>query len=245
MKKIITMASTLLMAASISLSASTPGNGKLSFNPQPSDNRPFGISVGLVMKQMNLNGEHYPWMIIDQLSDKNRDKKSSPSLQIGFSWSPEFKYGIGLQTGIFYELSADSYKTSESILGIEASSKIGLTEHNLSVPLRVQYRYEIIPDLSVFIYTGPSFDFSMAYNASMQLNSSDADMNYSEKINMYEESDMNRFNLMWGVGAGVRWKFLQLKVGGDWGLTSLVKDEIDNVNTTLNKPFHVSLSFQF
>lgn len=85
----------------------------------------------------------------------------------------------------------------------------------------------------------------MAYNASMQLNSSDVDMNYSEKINMYEESDMNRFNLMWGVGAGVRWKFLQLKVGGDWGLTSLIKDEIDNVNTTLNKPFHVSLSFQF
>lgn len=39
MKKIIVMASTLIMAASTSLSANTPGNGKLSFNP-PTQRQP-------------------------------------------------------------------------------------------------------------------------------------------------------------------------------------------------------------
>lgn len=227
--------------------AGQPANGKLSFNPEPGDNRPFGISVGLVMKQMAVNGDHYPWMMMDLISEEGRDKKSSPTFQIGFTWSPEFRYGygIGIQTGLYYELSADSYKVTDEIMGVKSTSKISMSEHNLSLPVRVQYRYEIIPDLSVFIYTGPSFDFSLAYNAGISVDVPEMDLSQSEKFSVYEETDMNRFNLMWGVGAGVRWKFLQLKLGGDWGLTSLIKDDIDDVKTTLNKPFYVSLSFQF
>lgn len=247
MKRIIltTAAVFALFVSAAPLFAGQPANGKLSFNPEPGDNRPFGISVGLVMKQMNINGDHFPWMMLDQISEESRGKQSSPSFQIGFTWSPEFRYGIGLQTGLYYELSADSYKITEEVLGIKSDSKISMNEHNLSLPVRVQYRYEIIPDLSVFIYTGPSFDFSLAYNAGISIEVPEMDLSQSEKFNVYEETDMNRFNLMWGVGAGVRWKFLQLKLGGDWGLTSLIKDDIDNIKTTLNKPFYVSLSFQF
>lgn len=173
-------------------------------------------------------------------SDRKDGQKSSPSFQIGFSWSPEFRYGIGLQTGIFYELSVDSYSISETIMGESISSKLKLDEHTLSIPVRVQYRYEIIPDLSVFIYTGPSFDISLAYNATAEMSA--MGISEREKENLYNDSDNNQFHLMWGAGAGVRWKFLQLNIGGDWGLTPLYKSES---SAHLNKPFHITLSYRF
>ena len=64
--------------------AGTP-EGKIAFNPEPSGNRPFGISVGLVTKQISDGSTKIPWMMLDQIATGKMDKKSSPSFQIGFS----------------------------------------------------------------------------------------------------------------------------------------------------------------
>lgn len=197
--------------------------GSITFNPEPlTANRPFGVSVGYVSKQMSYDGEKAAWV---NVSDK--EKSTSSAFQVGFSYSPEFRYGIGLQTGLYYELSASSYS--------EEGVKVSADEHTLSIPLRVQYRYEIIPDFSVFLYTGPSFDISVAYNMTASYDGE------KESMNMYEDSEINRFNMLWGVGAGFRWKGLQLRLGGDWGLTSLSKD----YDIFLSKPFNISISYLF
>ena len=47
--------------------------------------------------------------------------------------------------------------------------------------------------------------------------------------------------MLWGVGGGVRWKGLQLMLGGDWGLTKIV----DNYDVKLNKPFFITVSYLF
>lgn len=112
-----------------------------------------------------------------------------------------------------------------------------MNEHTLSVPLRLQYRYEIIKDLSVFLYTGASFDYSLAYGIKMTYGGE------TKKVNLYEmeESDMNRFNVYWGVGAGVRYGSVQFTIGGDWGITKLYPDS----ETVLNKPVTLSVSYLF
>lgn len=194
------------------------------FNPEPSDNRPFGISIGYTSKQLTDGEDKEPWVYLGD----NVNKKSSAALRVGLYWAPEFRYGLGIQTGLYYEMSY-SKEDSEGI-------KISWSEHNLSIPLRIQYRYEIISDLSVFIYTGPSFDISLANTMKASADG------YSEKINVIEESGLNRFNMLWGVGAGVRWRGLQLMLGGDWGLTKIYKDDY---GIKLNKPFSISLSYQF
>ena len=196
----------------------------IKFNIEPlTANRPFGVSVGYVSKQMSYDGEKIAWINV-----KDKDVKTSSAFQVGVTYSPEFRYGIGLQTGVYYELSASSDS--------EEGYKISATEHNLSIPLRVQYRYEIIPDFSIFLYTGPSFDVSLAYNITASYEGE------KESYNIYDEGDgYNRFNLLWGVGAGFRWKGLQLRLGGDWGLTSLVED----YDLHLNKPFNISISYMF
>lgn len=68
-------------------------------------------------------------------------------------------------------------------------------------------------------------------------------MGETEKYNAYEDGDINRFNMLWGVGAGIRWKGLQLMLGGDWGLTNIYKD--DSWKTKLNKLFSISLTYLF
>lgn len=214
---------------SASVRQKTPRDGGLRFNPEPlGEKRPFGISIGYTGKQLKDvdDGEKYPWVYLGD----DEYKKSSASLRVGLYWAPEFRYGIGIQTGLYYELSTSCYK--------EEDYRMSMSEHTLSIPLRVQYRYEIIRDLSVFLYTGPSFDISLAYTGR------ESYMGEVEKYNLYEDNDeINRFNMLWGVGAGVRWKGLQLMLGGDWGLTNIYKD--DTWKTTLSKPFHISLTYLF
>ena len=202
------------------------------FNPEPlTGNRSLGISVGLVTKQLNMNGIKMPLMYLDRLLG-NTSKKQSASLQVGLTWSPEFKYGVGIQTGVYYELS---YENASSGPGFSTT----LSDHTLSIPLRVQWRYEIVPDWSVFVYTGPSFDVGLAGNTK---NYVDAIKEPVTNTAMYG-SAYKRFNMLWGIGAGVRWKFLQLRVGGDWGMLNI--STYDDEVTHINKPFHVTLSYMF
>ena len=218
-------------------------NGKIRFNSEPvSRKRPFGLSIGYVSKQCNNMGLKIPWVYYGY----DESKKSSPALRVGLWYAPEFGYGIGLQTGIYYELSYSHYEGDiYNDLGylIAESAKVSLTEHNLSIPLRIQYRYEIIPDLSIFIYTGPSFDFSVAYDGKVTLgNESGTISMYSKEMEKELGFSYNRYNILWGVGGGIRWKGLQLTLSGDWGLTNLVKDYS---GTKLNKPFSISLQYLF
>ena len=209
-------------------SGSGDRTGKLKFNPTPQGRkRPFGISIGYTSKQLALGPLKWPML------GEGLEKSSTPTLMLGFYWAPEFKYGIGIQTGLYYELAAynGTYTDYDDYYN-EVETKLNESEHTLSIPLRVQYRYEIIRDLSVFLYTGPSFDIHLA-----RLSNFGGETEDDYKGN----SDLNRFQMLWGVGAGVRWKGLQLMMGGDWGLTNISKGEAIKVN----KPFFISLSYLF
>lgn len=73
----------------------------IQFNPEPlTGNRALGISVGVVTKQLTQGDIKMPWMYLDYLTGDSKAKQSA-ALQVGLTWSPEFRYGIGLQTGLF------------------------------------------------------------------------------------------------------------------------------------------------
>ena len=80
----------------------------IQFNPEPiTGNRALGISVGVVTKQLAQGDIKMPWMYLDYMAGESKAKQSA-ALQIGLTWSPEFRYGIGLQTGLYYEMSYQS-----------------------------------------------------------------------------------------------------------------------------------------
>lgn len=209
----------------------------IQFNPEPlTGNRALGISVGVVTKQLRQGDVKMPWMFLDYLTGES-DAKQSAALQVGLTWSPEFRYGIGIQTGLYYEMSYQT-KTLE-IAGVTTTGT--LSDHNLSIPLRVQWRYEIVPDWSIFVYTGPSFDIGVG--GKLKQSGEFMGESIATEESIYDpEYGFKRFNMLWGVGAGVRWKCLQLRIGGDWGLLDV--NRLD-VKTTLSKPLHVTLSYLF
>ena len=134
-------------------------------------------------------------------------------------------------------MSYQSKTMSEAGVSVKGS----LSDHNLSIPLRVQWRYEIVPDWSVFVYTGPSFDIGVGGKLKQSGEALGESIETEESI-YDKEYGFRRFNMLWGVGAGVRWKFLQLRIGGDWGLLSV--NRLDE-KVTLSKPLHVTLSYMF
>ena len=240
------------------ITASNPPAPKKKVNlPSPkSKQRPVGIAIGYTQKSLLRK-----YKIIEDdgtvREEKEKagltnamlrtfflpdipEKKYSNTVFIGLTWAPEFGYGFGLQTGLYYELTMEKAKDREVYTYFA-------NEHALAIPLRFQYRIEVAKDFSLFLYTGPSFDFGLAFNIREE------EIPYPgsliepevEKYNIYELSNLQRFNVMWGVGGGLRYKGLQLRAGGDWGLIDIMKGYDSNDRYYLHKPFHITLSYQF
>ena len=143
--------------------------------PSPkSKQRPIGIVIGYTQKSLSykykkedLQGESIlvkrktgltnMFLSGYTIDDNLPEKKYSNTLFLGLSWAPEFGYGFGLQTGIYYEPTMEKYNAQDVYTYFA-------NEHALSIPLRFQYRIEVAKDFSLFLYTGPSFDFGLAFN---------------------------------------------------------------------------------
>ena len=76
------------------------------------------------------------------------------------------------------------------------SVKGSLSDHNLSIPLRVQWRYEIVPDWSVFVYTGPSFDIGVGGKIKQSGEAFGESASFEESI-YDKEYGFRRFNMLW------------------------------------------------
>lgn len=214
---------------------------RFSIDPQ-SKKRPFGIAVGYGQKQFRIRPSDKSLPSTKTSLTGLSSNKYSHTFSIGLTWMPEFKYGIGIQTGIYYDLTMEKAKEEESH---NTDTRYSSTDHSLSIPLRIQYRIELAKDFSLFIYAGPSFDIGLAFNDKVSSFLNDQETS-TESRDRYKE-DLKRFNLLCGVGGGIRWKGLQLRAGGDWGLLNMVKDAGSNSTYKLfiNKPFTINLSYQF
>lgn len=200
---------------------------KLKFNPTPSSKYLAGFTIGYLSEQyVSRYSDYYD----SYYGSRNYGRKYkfpvtsaddgiryTPALQLGFEILPEFKYGIGIRTGVLFDLGlyhSSRYKYTTGFFG-------------LNVPLQISYRYEIIKDLSVFFRTGPTFNFLIVnfYRSGSHSGSAVYDTNY--------------FDCLWAIAGGVRWKMLQLSIGGEFGLNS------HGGYYKLNKPIMVSFSILF
>ena len=203
---------------------------KLQFNPTPTGEKHIvGLTFGYSSKNVNWDDEDKTgWMNFER-------EKSTPGLKVGLTVVPEFKFGIGIQTGIFYEL----YRATEK----DGGDKYSVVEHAFSIPLRVQYRYEIIRDLSVFLYTGPSFEVALTprWKATYDGETEKGKMEFYG-----DDGGYSRFQMYWGFGGGVQYANWQLRMEGDWGITDLFRSEYKGSEKTVrNQPFSILVSYLF
>lgn len=203
--------------------AEDPANDKkIKFNPTPSDKFVVGLTVGYVsksVKETDGSATEKGSFLLGRLG------KTTPVMRFGLTINPTFKYGIGIRTGVFMEYGREKGKISG----------YNITAHdiNVSLPVQLSYRYELIKNLSFMIYTGPVFDFG-AYAFTQ------ADGSSTKSKNLYSVDGYKGFNALWGIGAGVQWSRLRLDVGGEFGMSK--KNKESDYYATWNKPFYITLT---
>ena len=101
---------------------------------------------------------------------------------------------LGLQPGFRYTFAGKS--DSDEVAGVKTNAS--LTEHYLDVPVNVKYSYEIIPTtLKAYAFAGPVFSLGLASN--LKAGAGDT----SVKTNNYKDTEYGRFDIKFGLGAGV------------------------------------------
>ena len=147
---------------------------------------------------------------------------------------------LGLQPGIRYTFAGES--ESDEIAGVKI--KTSFTEHYLDIPVNVKYAYDIIPStLKAYAFAGPVFSLGLASN--LKAGAGDT----SVKTNDYKDKEYGRFDIKFGIGAGVTVaEKLNVKLGYNIGMLNRYTGEQiskDLKYKTHTGVFYLGVGFNF
>lgn len=180
-----------LMAATLT-GASAADIASMLSGQTPVRPRVWGLEVGYVSKMYHAPGRH---------EDIWGCKRAMNGLRMGLPYQPVFRYGLGLRTGLYYEYFFSSYQG------------IHFYEHCLNLPVQMQWRLPLRPDMSVYVSAGAAMDCGLHAEYVYPENHFDA-MNRA-----YGHLGMPR-RVQWSAvcGAGFRWKAIQVSIEASFGL---------------------------
>jgi tetratricopeptide (TPR) repeat protein len=178
------------------------------FNCPKGGKRPVGITLGYSNKALY----HL---------DKNLKVAELDGIVVGVRVEPLFKYGFGINTGIFYEFYSSPKQND-------------ISKSVINVPLNLEYRFNFHRNFSMFFYGGASIDYVMEANLPYNFPGTDNEDLYSGFF------DSERFVLFLEYGGGIRMGLLQLNVSTHHFLN--VKDDF---NYELSPGYTASISLMF
>lgn len=210
---------------------------KKSWN-SPADSKFIGLSLGYVTKQWSLHQ--------DGRSEKIgywEDNKNLTGLQVGIRVEPQFKYGFGLNTGLYYEYYYSN--TDNAYISDDYNNELGckgkLQEHNIYLPLHFEYRLHFSGKFKVFFFGGLGFDYGLGGTIKYTDIPGYEDATFDD---IYEDSwAWKRFNTSLEYGAGIYICGVQLNLGMTKGLINMSGDT--DVKVKMNKNLSIGLSYMF
>lgn len=178
------------------------------FNCPNEDHPVAGFSVGYVQKQWSVksDGEKFKVGYWD-------DSKFISGVQAGIRVEPLFKYGFGIDTGLYYEFYYSKSKPQTSD-GVEFSPS--MQDHSLYLPIHAEYRLNFSDSFQAFFYGGVGFDLVVA--SSIKTNS---DILEYEDDDAYHSLDFKKFNASVEFGGGLRYSCFQLNFTMSKGLLKM------------------------
>ena len=206
------------------------------FNPPVDDYKIAGLSVGYVSKQWQAKagGESIKYGIWE-------DSKRMNGLQVGVRVEPQFKFGFGLNTGLFYEFY---YTRGETLSDDYGEYHEDVMEHSLYLPVHLEYRLNFSEAFQLFFFGGIGLDCGLAASYRMI---DENDHNYDVTVDDVYGSDMfpdwKRFNASLEYGAGIRIYMVQLNFAASKGLVNMSSS--DEYSVYQNKDMAFSLSYMF
>ena len=208
-----------------------PIETKKKWNLTPSDTTLMGISVGFGLKKIP----------VERVYDYNVDYNNviMPTCQLGYIFQPEFKYGIGVKTGVNFEFGgAKGYNSKQS-----------MAEISMNIPIQCSYRCEWFKGFSTLIYTGPILDFGVLMKVKMGAQP------YSDAYNLYSDVGYEGFNCLWGFGIAAQYNGWRLAFDAGVGMVDKYMQEIywgdqwdyyfGRVIGYIHKPMTLSIAYMF
>ena len=138
--------------------------------------------------------------------EKNLKVAELDGVVMGLRIEPLFKYGFGLNTGVFYEVYSSSKQNDFS-------------KSVINIPVNLEYRLNFHRNFSIFFYGGANLDYVM--EATLPFNYTGAG-----KVDLYSGYfDSERFVPFLEYGGGIRIGLLQFNVSANHFLN--VKDDFN------------------
>ena len=191
-----------------------PASNAASWRNQNNYREPLGgIDFKYVTKQWVMKGggyrmhENAPW---------HRDDSRLHGVSIGGHYSPTFKWGGGLYTGLFWEYYFSKRKDSDEWYADEWGCLDKFNEHVLHAPVHLLFRMPFASDKAFSIHGGLGLDFGIAGS----YYSRDFSNFYTTGEYYGHENLMpSRFNLSAEIAASYRWSDFVLSAEYSKGIT--------------------------
>lgn len=146
--------------------------------------------------------------------------------------------GFGVSVGAYYEYITNSKGASFGI----ASAKGKATEMYLDIPVRFNLSADITGSLRGFVFAGPSFSLGLSSQSEASASIGGISLD-TGKVDMYADSEYNRFDILLGGGVGVDYNdAVRFKVGYDFGMLNRDKSETTVLHRNL---LYVGAAFLF
>lgn len=200
-----------------------------SFSQLEGRRRPFGITAGLSIKNTQWKKMDYWGNITQHKTNLFMLEKGNTSVfQFGFTIIPEFKSGVGIQTGIHFEFAHDQIIYYEDYF----SESIQSYFIGAQIPINLQYRYEFQKGVSLLAYSGPSLHYGAIIYTDEDWNS---------------ETTNHVFGCQWSFGGGIQINGFQFRVTTNLPLLQFYVDEYfdEQLSVKVKNPVTFSLSYLF
>ncbi len=203
-------------------------NSHHSFN-KAKDKYYIGYSLGYVQKKWVYHSSDY----IEKVNVFGEDSPTN-GIQVGIRVDPQFGYGFGINTGIFYEYY---FSKSEDIYTDELSYHFTAEEHCLYMPIHFKYSLNFSKWFQLALYGGVGLDYGLKGRIYMRYNGETL-----TSLNMYDDDlDMKRFNTSLEYGAAMRINHFQINFTISKGLINMSGS--DDYKVKLDKLFCISATY--
>lgn len=164
--------------------------------------------------------------------------------KIGATVDFDIKYGMSIQTGLYYLMAYGT--NSQSYPHLSEYVDYSTTMYQLDIPVRFSYTIKIWKDLSLFAFAGPTFNIGLAMpeKADAHLSAITEEMTgiQSGTTNLYCKKVLP-FNFMLGAGGGIQWENYRLQSGYDFGMHNIYRNTYGYIMKQWN--WFASFSYAF
>src|SRR5574344_458445 len=190
------------------------------------------------------------------------DHSSFGTAVLGYNFGITSKIGLGFETGLMFEFfhgTPNFMKTSTSG-NYTYSHKYDVTMNQIgiSMPINATYNFQINRKFSVFASSGFLLNVGLWYGFKCtdteyeyyDNNLINTDQDYTDADYYTDEVEgsksLNRVNLFYTMGVGVKFSRFRLKMERGWGLTNLISyssaknSYVDDIHCKFNRPFTLS-----